>query len=77
MTVPKSKLGFQSEEKVEIVDLHCRPDQIEDLLARQQYYPGWHMNKKSWYTIILDGSIPDEELFFRLEESYALAQKKI
>ena len=56
----------------------CRsldPKEAEEILSRANYYPGWHMNKKSWYTLILDGSISDGELKERLRESYRLAGK--
>ncbi|MCD7772282.1 MAG: hypothetical protein LUH23_09410 [Oscillospiraceae bacterium] len=33
------------------------------------------MNKKSWFTVILDDEIPDEELFQRVRESHELAGK--
>ena len=33
------------------------------------------MNKKSWYTVVLDESVPDEELQRRIQESYELAKK--
>lgn len=34
--------------------------------------PGYHQNKEHWNTIILDGSIPDEEIKRMIEESYGL-----
>lgn len=34
--------------------------------------PGWHQNKDSWNTIILDGSIPTEDIKKMIEESYAI-----
>ena len=34
--------------------------------------PGWHQNKEHWNTIILDGSIPDEEVKRMISESYDL-----
>ena len=34
--------------------------------------PGWHQNKEHWNTIILDGSIPDEEVTRMISESYDL-----
>ncbi|MCD7729630.1 MAG: MmcQ/YjbR family DNA-binding protein [Clostridia bacterium] len=73
--IPKSKLGIDSKDNAEIIDLRSSPDKIESLLAEDGFYPGWHMNKKSWYTIILDGSIPDERLFELIRESYRLATK--
>lgn len=34
--------------------------------------PGWHQNKEHWNTIILDGSIPDEDIKRMISESYDL-----
>ena len=34
--------------------------------------PGWHQNKEHWNTIILDGTIPDEEVKRMIAESYDL-----
>ena len=38
--------------------------------------PGYHQNKEHWNTIILDGSIPDEEIKRMIYESYALVEGK-
>lgn len=75
LTVPKSKLGFDSSRKMEIVNLHAEPDMVRDLLCQPNFYPAWHMNKKSWFTVILDGSIRDEVLFFLLDQSYRSVKK--
>ena len=32
--------------------------------------PGWHQNKNHWNTIILDGTIPDEDIRRMIAESY-------
>ena len=73
LTVAKNKLGLDSSEIAEIIDLRIRPEKIEELLSKENYYPGWHMNKKNWYTIILDGSIKTEEIYKCIDESYCLA----
>ncbi len=75
MTIPKDRLGFESHEKIEVMNMRRRPDKMASLLEREGYYPGWHMNKKSWYTVILDSSLPDDEIERRLDESYGLAVK--
>lgn len=75
LTVPRNKLGMNSDEIVEIIDLRIQPDKMPSLLLNEHYYPGWHMNKKSWYTIILDDGVPDEKICRRLDESYNLAKK--
>ncbi|MFH2219705.1 MAG: MmcQ/YjbR family DNA-binding protein [Pseudomonadota bacterium] len=38
---------------------------------------GYHMNKKHWNTVVLDGSIPDEEIFTMIDDSYDLVVKKL
>lgn len=75
LTVSKRKLGIKSDEIIEIIDLRIQPDKIESLIDNKLYFPGWHMNKKNWYTMILDGSIEFEELCQRIDESYVLATK--
>ena len=75
MTLPRRKLGLDSDETAEILDLRLDPAQMAETVDRKRYFPGWHMNKKSWYTMILDGSVPTEELFRRIGESYDLANK--
>ena len=44
------------------------------MIDKKRYFPGWHMNKKHWYTIILDGSVSTEEICSRIDESYRLAK---
>lgn len=75
LMVSKCKLGIDSDEPVEIIDLRMEPEKLEQLLDHKKFFPGWHMNKKSWYTIILDGTVEIEEIKKRLEQSYALAVK--
>lgn len=37
--------------------------------------PGYHQNKEHWNTVILDGSVPDEEIKRMIAESYDLVVK--
>ena len=75
LTVSKRKLGIQSDALVEIIDLRIAPENMEALIDNKTYFPGWHMNKKNWYTVILDHSASLQELQRRLDESYLLAIK--
>jgi predicted DNA-binding protein (MmcQ/YjbR family) len=34
--------------------------------------PGYHLNKRHWNTVTLDGSVPDAELGAWIDDSYAL-----
>ncbi|MDD4510344.1 MAG: MmcQ/YjbR family DNA-binding protein [Oscillospiraceae bacterium] len=73
LTVPKRKLGFDSDETAEIIDLRIKPEELETTLDGKQYLPGYHMNKKNWYTVLLNGFVPIDELSRRIDESYRLA----
>ena len=59
-----------------LVNLKCDPQKS---LLHQAIYrsiePGYHMNKKHWYTILLDDSVPLEEICRRIDRSYLLAVK--
>lgn len=75
LTVSGKKIGLKSDKIEEIIDLRMFPEESATVLSREHYYPGWHMNKKSWYTLVLDGSITDDELKKRVRESFDLAGK--
>lgn len=76
LTVARVKLGLSGEGTLEIIDLRIDPAELPALLDGSHYLPGYHMNKKHWFTIVLDGSVPVEEIFRRIDASYALASKK-
>lgn len=76
LTVSKNKLGLDGEEKLEIIDLRIKPNEAEQVIDKKRYFPAYHMNKKSWITICLDGSLEVEEIYRRVDESYVLALKK-
>lgn len=63
---------------VERINLKCEPNQafiLRDIFP--SVIPGYHMNKKHWNTVILDGSIPRGELERMIDHSYALVVKKL
>lgn len=76
LAISKNKLGLNSQEIVEVIDLRAKPEELENLIDGKLYFPGWHMNKKYWYTMILDGSIPYDEICRRVDQSYELDDKK-
>lgn len=55
------------------VNLKCEPGLAEALRdAYPAVRPGWHMNKRHWNTVTLDGSMPDETILALIEDSYDL-----
>lgn len=76
LVVSKEKLGLEGNGTIEIMDLRALPDTILEIVDGKKYFPGYHMNKMHWYTICLDGSVPMQEIYQRIEASYRLAKKK-
>lgn len=60
------------------VSLKCEPDLALDL--RGQYAAvtaGYHLDKRHWNTITLDGSVPDDELLGLVDHSYELVVARL
>jgi len=54
----------------------CDPEKAIEL--REQYasiLPGYHMNKKLWNTVIIDGSLSSQQLRDLVDHSYELVTK--
>lgn len=76
LSVSRRKFGQNSDERAEVIDLRATPEEIDGLADGVKYFRGYHMNKKHWLTMILDGSVELEEVCRRIDESYLLAAKK-
>lgn len=76
LTVGKNRLGFDSDELVEVIDLRADKDALPELIKQDNIFPGYHMNKKHWISILLDGSADINEIYRYIDESYILAKKK-
>lgn len=55
------------------INLKCDPERALELRERYEAVrPGYHMNKKHWNTVDLDGSIPPREIRGMIDHSYDL-----
>jgi predicted DNA-binding protein (MmcQ/YjbR family) len=57
-------------------NVKCDPERAIDL--REKFacvLPGYHMNKKLWNTVIVDGTIPTYDLQEFIDDSYRLVSK--
>lgn len=75
LVVSRRKLGFDSDERVEIIDLRMKLEDIEAKVDGKKFFGGYHMNKKSWVTICLDNTVSLEDIFSLIDDSYKLAIK--
>lgn len=76
MIVDRKKLGLDGDGKMEILDLLAPKEEISALLDGVNYLPAYHMNKKSWFTIPLDGRVSAEVICALVDMSYELAKGK-
>ena len=74
LTLSKRKLNLDSDELVEVINLHNSPEKIEKLIDNKRYFPAYHMNKKHWCTICLDGTVELEKIYKLIDISYELAK---
>ena len=59
------------------INLKCDPPFAIELRERfSSVTSGYHMNKKHWNTVLLDGSVPDKEIFSWIDHSYDLITGK-
>lgn len=64
---------FQKEQgECEILNLKADQTEMEEQLKRQGIYPGYHMSKKAWISVILDETFADDEIMKLVEESFQL-----
>ncbi|MDF1816157.1 MAG: MmcQ/YjbR family DNA-binding protein [Verrucomicrobiales bacterium] len=66
-------LGFDESDGHGRTNLKCDPDRAVEL--RETYeaiLPGYHMNKRHWNTLILNGSIPPQTIRELADHSYDL-----
>lgn len=60
------------------VNLKCDPDRAIELReANPAILPGYHMNKKHWNTVVLDGSLPKSLILEMIDHSYSLVRSSL
>jgi predicted DNA-binding protein (MmcQ/YjbR family) len=60
------------------VSLKCEPSLAEELrAAHPAITPGYHLNKRHWNTIRIDGSLPEQMIADMIEDSYDLVLSRL
>ena len=60
------------------INLKCDPEEAIEL--RETYdavQPGYHMNKKHWNTVLMDGTLSDKLILSFIDKSYALVASSL
>ena len=60
------------------VSVKCEPALAEQLREMHEaVMPGYHLNKKHWNTVVLDGSLPEQTIKDMVEDSYDLVVSRL
>lgn len=77
MDVQGHKLGLDSEEFVDILNVKMGDPFLTDILVQQEgFFRGYHISRGNWVSILLDGTAAFEEICKWLEESYMVTASK-
>ena len=80
MGVGRNKLGLPGEDEACVINLKLDDLFFREALLREEgILPAWHMNKRHWITVLLDGTVREDTVFDLIDRSFlatASAKKK-
>lgn len=76
MCVSADKLGLNSKEMTDVMNVKCDQNMIGSFLLEQGFYPAYHMNKLHWISIALDGSAADDTVRQLIDMSFLQTAEK-
>ena len=77
MRVKKSVLAGESDPtRIDVMNLKADPERIPALWKVDGIYPSYHMNRKYWISLALDGRVADDFAMELVRESFRLTKKK-
>lgn len=68
--IPANKLNINNDNLIDVLIVRGDPIEIDN----QNIFAGWHMNKKSWISLVLDNRLSNEEVFKIIDKSYLKAK---
>lgn len=66
----------EKQELVDVINLKVPPEAVAKLIAIKGIYPSYHMNKRHWVTVVLDGSVPNKSVLELVCQSRNLVEQK-
>ena len=75
-TITGYKVGLDTNEPIDVVNLKCEPDLIPILIRESGIYPAYHMNKQHWISVDIEGDEDAEKFKMQADMSYQLVGHK-
>ena len=76
MDLPGNKFGIDGNGRVDIMNVKCDPLLAGTLLMEKGFFHAYHMSKGSWVSVVLDGSVDDEQIKWLINMSFDLAKTR-
>lgn len=76
MNVKPSALGIKEEGQIDVINVKIDPDILDKIVDNNKYFRAYHMNKKLWTSLILDGRLSKNEIEKFIDDSYNLVVNK-
>lgn len=71
MNIPRNRLGLEGDDIVDILNVKLGDVLLCDMFVQQKgYFPGYHLSKGDWVSILLDGTVPIKEIKDLIDRSY-------
>ena len=72
MRVRRNTLGLEGEDEIDILNVKGNPEMMGLLQMSSGYLPAYHMNKANWLTVLLDGTVPLDNIKQLIDESFEM-----
>ena len=78
MDVPREKLGLEGTDRVDVLNVKMGDSMLADILTQQTgYFRGYHISRGNWISILLDGTVPFEDICKWIDEIYVVTASKL
>ena len=77
MDIPERYVGRPGRATLDVVNVKCDPIMIGSLRPEPGFFPAYHINKEKWITVSLDGRVPDGQIKWLLDLSFALTAPRM
>lgn len=75
MDIPFEKIDKEKNGLIEVINVKINPNDRDNLFKVEGIYEAYHMNKKSWVSIVLNDTVSDEIIIKLIDNSYSLLNK--
>lgn len=61
--VRRDRLGLEDDGITDVINLRIKdPILHDDLIHKEGIFPAYHMNKRNWISVLMDGTVPEDDI---------------